>query len=636
MYFEPHKKSKIHNTKSLMLIFTVIMFLGISFAAVYYVYNYKDSRTNNVISGLIDIDFQKLSENITLSEDKAVPMVDALGKQNDPYEFTVKNISEVPISVYISLNINSITIDKSALKYALYIDDKEVRTSNLAELDDQNTLYIVDNLDPNDIVKVKIVFWIDYYYEKTNESFDANIKVVGESKDYIAETKIYASDKIKEQIISHTSSACTPTVEDSDGTIYFSGDNDCVNFNYVWYSGKLWRITAIYPDDTMKMVTEDAITAIYWNSSNNVTYDKSWIYQWLNEDFKDTLYNYENIIVQNANWNATTDGNSIPIKPPTDASATIVHGDVGLLNAYEYTQAYKNVSSSTNYLNIGYWWWLITPYSNTNILFVGNDGGVFNNTPISFASGVRPSVNLKSNVELIGEGTKNDPYMITIDKATGAIGELINKRNSGEYVKVDNKDYRIVGIEENGTTKLTSVDYVRDEGNTVITKKFGSDSSWSTSVESASDDYWGYYLNNTWLTPELKNYITEGTYYLGKYGIVSYKNTICSEYDTSELTKSCTKTNSFWTGYVGLPRVGEMFSAKFGSESSKSNSMWLITPENASINRFVQNFNYVGISSSSSSSYGARPSINLKSEVEIAGGSGTQKDPYEIALPKKE
>ena len=142
MYFEPHKKSKIHNTKSLMLIFTVIMFLGISFAAVYYVYNYKDSRTNNVISGLIDIDFQKLSENITLSEDKAVPMVDALGKQNDPYEFTVKNISEVPISVYISLNINSITIDKSALKYALYIDDKSKYAARFTQTMLLTILYI--------------------------------------------------------------------------------------------------------------------------------------------------------------------------------------------------------------------------------------------------------------------------------------------------------------------------------------------------------------------------------------------------------------------------------------------------------------------------------------------------------------
>ncbi len=462
-----------------------------------------------------------------------------------------------------------------------------------------------------------------------------------------AATKTYSvtvttgSDKV---LAKAKDKSCNPTITDdndtpedpSDDTIYFSGNNTCIDFNYVWYSGKLWRITAINPDGTMKMVTQDAITAITWGA--NTTYENSWIYQWLNEDFKDTLYNYQNIIVQNADWNATPDGNSTPGKPPTDDSATIVQGDVGSLNAYEYYQSFKNASNSTGYLNIGYYWWLITPYSGSYVWSVDYSGNLTYNSPSSFAPGVRPSINLKSNIQLNGEGTKSNPYTITIDKATGKSGELINTRISGEYVKVNGKAYRIVGIEEDNTTKLMSVDYVRDEGNTVITKKFGSSARWATSVLIDSDDkYWSYYLNNTWVKTAIPNYeeiLEKGTYYLGQVGSgVSYKNSICSTSNTNETTKSCEKTTNTWNkGYVGLPRLGEMFSAQLGSGYSSSSTIWLITPYSGSYVRYVSTSGTLNYKSPSSYAYGVRPSINLKSTIKISGGSGTESSPYTVSL----
>ena len=76
-----------------------------------------------------------------------------------------------------------------------------------------------------------------------------------------------------------------------------NGDfNDEINYNYVWYSGKLWRIVALNNNGTIKMVTDENITTISWGA--NTTYKGSWMYQWLNEDFKDTLYNYEELLVK--------------------------------------------------------------------------------------------------------------------------------------------------------------------------------------------------------------------------------------------------------------------------------------------------------------------------------------------------
>ena len=62
--------------------------------------------------------------------------------------------------------------------------------------------------------------------------------------DYLSYIKISSlNDELQDSIAKST---CNPIIKVADGTIYFSGDNNCINFNYVWYSGKLWRITAIY------------------------------------------------------------------------------------------------------------------------------------------------------------------------------------------------------------------------------------------------------------------------------------------------------------------------------------------------------------------------------------------------------
>ena len=136
------------------------------------------------------------------------------------------------------------------------------------------------------------------------------------------------------------------TYLEEDGTTYLSGSQECITFNYVWYSGKLWRITAINPDGTMKMITDSNITTINWGSKSTVSssdltsaYSTSWMREWLNQEFLPTLYNYENIIVTDAGWYSIADSVSTPTKPTGDYTIT---DPVGLLNAYEYYMSYKN------------------------------------------------------------------------------------------------------------------------------------------------------------------------------------------------------------------------------------------------------------------------------------------------------
>ena len=457
---------------------------------------------------------------------------------------------------------------------------------------------------------------------------------------------------IVENINNPSDTSCKTKVEE-DGITYISGTKNCINFNYVWYSGKLWRITAINPDGTMKMITDDNITTIAYTLRDDVnfydiskkddsSYTGSWIYQWLNEDFLDTLYNHENIIVEDSTWNITTSG-SISTKLP---ETTLINNStigkntpVGLLNSYEYCLSIKNTFSS-GYLDNGYAWWLLNPYASSTTVWNVHYYGVSGATP-SVSGGVRPSINLKSNIQLLGgTGTKDDPYTISGDKEQPTINiTTLNTREVGEYVIFDEDGdnstkelYRIVGIEVE-KVKLNKNDYIKSNG-TVVKKKFSTNATYGNGT---SDDYWDYYLNNTWYNSlASKNMLDKGIYYTNTItdSGTNYKNSLCNTSNTVETTKNCVKTTSIWnSGYVGLPRYGEMFASQQAQVTGYNSSsyIWLITPDSSS-HAWTIFGDGSGGSYNSSNTNAARPSINLKSNIVITGGSGTKSDPFTIAL----
>ena len=383
------------------------------------------------------------------------------------------------------------------------------------------------------------------------------------------------------------------------------------------------------------MITDDVLTTISYGSDINFYTDannSSWIYQWLNEDFLDTLYNYENIIVTNSVWNATnSNGSEVNIKLP---ETTLVTASVGLLNSYEYYKSYQNTSYGSGYLNIEYDWWLLNPYNSSYVWDVYFNGNAGNSRPSSGTYGARPSINLQSGITISGgSGTSSDPYTISGDKEEAVANTtLLNTRTSGEYVNFDGELYRIVGI-ENNTTKINKMDCVKDESNAVIKKSFSSSSSYVL-YGGTGKTYWAGYLNNTWynsISANYKNMLVDGTYYLGTTED-NYKGAICLAASNTETTKDCEKITTIWTGKVGLPRYGEMFASQQGSGYSSSASIWLITPYSSSNVWYV----YIAGSASSyiptSSTYGARPSINLSSSVKIISGTGTKTNPFEISM----
>lgn len=453
-----------------------------------------------------------------------------------------------------------------------------------------------------------------------------------------------------------------------------------VENNYVWYSGKLWRIVTVYPDGTMKLVTEDVIAHIH----GGAYFPSTFLYQWLNEDFLDTLYNSDKI-VEDATWNFTADtvktsSSNAPTRPESLPNQKTITAKVGLLNAYELYNTRYTKDSPTNFNSIKF---NVTQYKNDNreitntyLLHNGtfNDGiwwllnsdsaGVncFDTSLIyamilsvrdaNFASyGVRPSIVLKRDVMFKGKGTKSDPYTIVGDKAKPIYNEtLLNTRSSGEYVKFDNATYRIIGTEE-GNTRLI----------------FNFSISFTTMAGIASSGYWGrstndpfkdynpyasnlildpyiiiprqenyysdYYFNNVWyynISSNYKNMMVDGAFYQGSYSDTrGYKGVMCIG-KVNIPTKECTRypdgDDRKFVGKVGLPRIGEMFSGTIITTTGDDSVVML------PINNCIR---YPGTYDSCSSSVFTkkyRPVINVSSAVKITGGNGTQDSPFEISL----
>ena len=622
-YLKFHKKYAL----IFLILLAIILLIGTSYALLR---SSEQGENTYVMSvGLLEVTFQD-SETNSLSLENAVPMTDNEGKnQASELTFTIKNTGDLAAGYDVYIEETSTSPEfKTVIRFISNKNDTGYNSPKTLSED----YYIEQDgvLAVGESATYKVKLWLSETADNTymNKTFTARIVV-----DSYQTNDLKAN--IMSQIISNQTDSC-PTYVEEDGITYISGSSDCIDFNYVWYSGKLWRITAIYEDGTMKMITDDTITNIHYGENVNFYIDdsnKSWVYQWLNEDFLDTLYNYENIIVTNANWNTTnsnaTSNSDISIKLP---ETTMITAPVGLLNSYEYYKSYQNSSSSNGYLNIGYHWWLLNPYSSSNVWYVDYDGFNNNTDSTTYTYGLRPSLIFQSEIKISeGFGSKNSPYKIVGDKENVTPNTtLLNTRTSGEYVNFDGELYRIVGI-ENNTTKLNKMDYIRDENGDVLTKNSSSNIYYGSGT---SDTYWDYYLNSTWynsITSNYKNMLVEGTYYLGMTES-SYKGSICTTVSNTETTTECIKTSSTWTGYVGLPRYGEMFASQQGSGNLSSSHIWLITPSSSSFIWYIRMRGNGGYLAPSSDTNAVRPSITLNSSVKISSGSGLKNDPFEISL----
>ena len=637
--------------------FLVTLFLGSSYALL----TNFDTKENavNVATGNLNMSVGITNTSGTpgtINLNGKLPENDTDGLANaTPVVLTLKNTGTMNIMKYEVKLVTDAdetkvsTLESQYIKYAISLDNGAtyLTPSNLQT--SGNIIYTGYNLDVyNSTLNNSKVIYLKVWIDETagnnalNKTFYGSINV-----ELYQKAELPGSLKMLEAAANRANdgSNCLTTLEE-DGITYISGTKECINFNYVWYSGKMWRVTAIYPDGAMKMITDNMITSISFG--NGYYYDKtaqtkSSMFYWLNEEFLDTLYNYDTSMIDTSKyWNSSMQSdNNITTKPADDEAMMIPTSisPVGLLNSYEYYKSYQNTTDANGYLNIGYNWWLLSSRetSSTSIWYVSNDG-VCGGSESTAAYGSRPSIYLKSGIFLSGNGTSTSPYRIVGDKPVGAENEYINSRLSGEYVKlksgVNEQLFRIVDI-ENNKTKIVAMDYADNQATRAFATSTGSTGTIWGSGTTTGENTWYTYLNETYYPNLVLTYgelFDSNLYYLG-ISNANYKLSVCNNI-TSGNTKECDKTSQTGTFNIGLLRYGEMFATQQGSGYSSSIGIQLLTRNNTYNLKYVWEVNNDGrgMSQRPTNAYGSRPSVHLKSTVKILSGTGLPNDPYVVGL----
>ena len=204
-----------------------------------------------------------------------------------------------------------------------------------------------------------------------------------------------------------------------------------------------------------------------------------------------------------------------------------------------------------------------------------------------------------------------------------------SSRYSGEYIKFGNDEnnlYRIVSHENGTGTKITSAEPLKSTG-TFITMNFGSNTTFSSTNTIGTflkGDYLTSYVDSTYI-----DMIEDSTtWYLGTVGSgssYSYKNAKYTDASGTAITSNVAEAK------VGLLRYGELMSGQFDRYGNNT-YYWTLTPYSSSGVWGVGSRGNAGSYSPSGNSNGVRPSVNLKSNVQIVNGDGTLNSPFEIQL----
>ncbi len=467
--------------------------------------------------------------------------------------------------------------------------------------------------------------FLGWYTEPTGGERIENTTIVTKASDHtlyahwapwsVSTTPFYAKNYQENE----WDESCT-TYDDGTST-FFTGE--CKK-NYVWYSGKLWRIV-LKNNETgaTKLITDNPITTISYNEYEKNSFEGSYVQEWLNQDFLSTLHHYQDYL-ENTGWDVSSESSEVPSKP---SGSTIVQNFVGLLNYYEYYHGFKDYMSflrDERFLE----WWLLNPssFNDTYSILIANGNPNISPRISNELEGVRPVISMKKSIQIIaGTGTQEDPYRLLNDvQEIDSDNVLLNTRYSGEYLRFNNELYRIVQV-ENNRTKIVSVDKNQELGDRIFDDTTGDTVFSISTLKQQLEDYY-----QSLGSPYKDMIATNQTWYLGSLREnYYYKNAICMNPVLGVTTKDCVKVESVATATLGLPRIGEMFTSQISRQDAYD--FWTLTPDSVG-----GNYTYYipssgsAISSKSTEARGIRLSMYLKETVKLASGDGTYEHPYEL------
>ena len=467
---------------SILLIGSII--IGTSYSM--WVKTAIQKEQNIVNSSCFDIEFTE-SSNINLTN--AIPISDEAGLKKKPYTFTLKNTCNMNSKVSIALDVLSTsTMSSSAIKTSLTKGNKSGTPTLLTSLDKKAEVdisgakeaYILgtDIIGANKSKSYSLYLWMDESVTVAEASKSFNSKVVIVNTATEEEPPLTLAEKFTALATTDTTNFAA---DDPDNNIRYIGanPNNYVYFNCSDYSNQSdstcekWRIIGVFKnmtksdgtkEDLVKIIRDDSLEFIAWDSSNVNDWSKASLQTTLNGEYYNGTYAtgaFKNDSTRNAIesvvWNLggapadyktssnglashwygyergttvysgrpTTWTGKIAIMYPSDygyatAGGTTTNRESCLAKElYNWDGSGVSDCKNNDYLfKSAYTQWTLAPDSSDSdyAFYVGTLGYVNHYNDVSNSYGVRPAAYLKSSISLssVGDGSSTSPYQLKV------------------------------------------------------------------------------------------------------------------------------------------------------------------------------------------------------------------------------
>ena len=402
--------------------------------------------------------------------------------------------------------------------------------------------------------------------------------------------KVVETDSFANKLVKDNSSNKSFRKYDDEYYFYQGSDN-----NYLIYSNILWRIVKINKDNSILLISDDAITSLAYGT-DEVKYGEDVILKWLNKDANNS---YSGVLESKLNhisdYLVKTSVCTDVVDDVNKISCEDVNKDyyLGLLTVEDYikTGAKKSFihGKSVSYL--------ANMNKDKQIWYLGEDGSL-NQSSGDDILGIRPTITLIPSISIkSGTGTLKDPYKIE-DKS----------EYFGSYVKLDEDMWRVYDVNDENV-KLVLMDYAKDVSNANLEYKYSNNTYRHNDTINGS---LAYYLNHTYLNSlSYKSIILDGYYYNGYYGADN-------DYQLKELYEGQIDTK------VGLLSIGDVM---FNHSATNYFTSTGIAKGSNSV--YVMKANGEAGTRKVTASASVVPCITIKKD-NLKVGSGSENDPYRM------
>lgn len=410
------KEKILNNKKTLFIVLSVFLVVVSTLSYSYAMLTSTgDVDGYNLMSvGNLDVSYVDggtgYGETLGLTSKK--PMTDSEGKKLTPYRFSIENNGKSPFMYIVKIKddetiieadgCSSKQIDKRFIK--IQFDNEEpVLLSSVAASD---YLFYTGALVQGDSDIHEVRVWLDSSSDSSVSSKHFHGKVVVES--------IQGDSMVANRVFTDLGSNCK--VYDDGTDTYLVG---ACSKNYISFANRVWQvISKNNATNTVKLLAVESVLDISFNPKDNNTYKDGTIDKYLNQDFYQTMKDFDSYLVKDTMWNVGF-VSDIPTKELVEEK--VVSSTIGILNAYEYNlineKSTKEMELLTSYLNNQSSFWLATQKGGSYVYYVNSDGKLTFNAS-TFQYGLRPVINLRANVRVSytekGDGTKENPYVLKL------------------------------------------------------------------------------------------------------------------------------------------------------------------------------------------------------------------------------